>query len=54
MQTIQDLFMQQKLKYHYQYIMLNGLSREIELFPTNTTYDLDLLLPSHLKDVNFR
>ena len=45
--------MQQKLRDHYRYIMLNGLPREMELFPINIAYGPDLLLPSLLKDANF-
>ena len=52
--AIQDLFEQHQLEDHYRDIILDGISRDRELFPTNTTYGPDLLLPSHLKDINFR
>ena len=45
--------LQQKLKDHYQYIILDGLPKEMELFLTNTAYGPNLLLPIHLKDANF-
>ena len=35
--TILDLFVQYQLKDHYRDIILDGISREMELFPTNTT-----------------
>ena len=54
MQTIYELYQQYKLEDHYKDIILEGITREMEIFPTNTTYGPDLLLPKHLKDVNFR
>ena len=53
-QTILNLFEDYELKNHYHDLIIEGITKEMEKFPVNTTYGPDLIIPKNLKVEEFR
>ena len=51
---ISNLYIKYELKDHFQNLIIDGLSKEMERFPIHTTYGPDLILPKSLEDNDFR